>query len=775
MPSMVNVRITLQGIVQGVGFRPFIYRLAQEHAVTGYVANTGAGVLIEAEGSEQGVSGFIQDINARKPPLARIHEMNVEETSITDQARFSSFLIRESQAGLAETALLPPDLDVCPECLAELFTPGDRRYRYPFINCTNCGPRYTIIEDLPYDRPLTAMKGFALCPLCAAEYREPTNRRFHAQANACPICGPRLELADAQGEKMAADYPLIRAADLLAAGAILAVKGLGGFHLAADAADEPTVARLRARKGRPHKPLAVMAADLAAVRRFAQVREPEAAWLTSREKPIVLLEKSSNFSLAASVAPGQRCVGVMLPPTPLHHLLLADSRFAALVMTSGNRSGEPIVKDNEEATSRLAGIADGFLWHNRPIIIRNDDSVLKLTDEQPAFFRRSRSFAPLPLLLATDAGQTLALGGAEKNTVCLTRGQQAFFSQHLGDLYSPAGQENYAAVIAHLCKVLRMEPELVVHDLHPDYPSSRHAETFSCPRVAVQHHHAHAVSCMAEHGLDGPVLAITLDGSGLGEDGTIWGGEVLLATVSRYQRLAHLTPFTLPGGEIAIRQPWRLALSLLQTAYGQECLRLPLPFLKDRRETAAALLQMNTQGVNAPITTSCGRLFDAVAALLDLRETITYDGQAAIELEMIIEPGTAAEPYPYHLETGPDGCLQMNPVPMIREIVDGNKHGVTAAASSNRFHQSLAVMLTEVCRRLGSEKNVNEVVLSGGVFQNMVLRTRLSGLLAASGFRVYNHERLPPNDGGLALGQAVAGRAMVSGKGTRLDANRTPI
>jgi hydrogenase maturation protein HypF len=441
-------------------------------------------------------------------------------------------------------------------------------------------------------------------------------------------------------------------------------------------------------------------------------------------------------------------------------LLLADGRFTALVMTSGNRSGEPVIKDNEEAAARLAGIVEAFLWHDRPIVTRNDDSVLKLAGDKPVFFRRARSFAPLPLLLAADNGRTLALGGAEKSTICLTRGRQAYLSQHLGDLDSLASQENYAAVIAHLSKTLRLEPELVVHDLHPDYPSSRHAETFSCPRVAVQHHHAHAVSCMAEHGLEGPVLAVTLDGSGLGPDSTIWGGEVLLASAAHYERLAHLSPFPLPGGELAIRQPWRLAVSQLHAAYGREWWRLSLPFLKDRRETAATLLQMSARGVNSPLTSSCGRLFDAVAALLGLRETVTYDGQAAMELEMLVEPGTAAEPYPYHIEQGPDGCLRMDPAPMIREIVAELEQETPAPTISNRFHQGLAVMLAEVCGRLANEKKIREVVLSGGVFQNVILRTRLTGLLAAAGFRVYNHERLPPNDGSLALGQAVAGRAI---------------
>jgi hydrogenase maturation protein HypF len=757
---MIHALITLQGLVQGVGFRPFVYRLAREHAVRGYVANAVTGVIIEVEGSVRAVSDFIREITVRKPPLALIDDLQIRKIPLQGPGRFHSFNIEESRAGQTENSLLPPDLDLCAPCLIELFTAGARRYHYPFINCTDCGPRHTIIENLPYDRQLTAMKGFALCPLCAAEYQDPTNRRFHAQGNGCWACGPQLQLADSKGQLLPDADPLKGAVASLAQGHILAMKGLGGFHLAVDARNEKGVARLRQRKSRPHKPLAVMAPDLSAVRLFATITAAEEKWLCGREKPIVLLRQSTEYGLAASVAPGQRFIGVMLPYTPLHYLLLRAGSFSALVMTSGNRPGEPTVKDNHEAVARLAGIADGFLWHDRPIINRNDDSVIKLSDNSPVFLRRSRSFAPLPLLLPYDNGCTLALGGAEKNTICLTKGRRAYLSQHLGDLDSPAGLAQYEATINYLQQVLRIEPDLVVHDLHPDYPSSRYGAGLARPRVAVQHHHAHAVSCMAEHDLTGPVLAIVLDGSGYGTDGTIWGGEVLLATTDQFERLAHFTPFPMPGGELAIRQPWRLALGQLHNAYGLDILQLNLPVLRHHRQELVTLEQMMKKGLNSPLTSSCGRLFDAVAALVGLREVITYEGQAAMELEMLCDAEYLPDPYSYSLEKAAAGCWQMNPAPMIREIILDLAENKTPAEVSNRFHQTIATILQQTCRRLRDTKGLAQVVLSGGVFQNLILRDRLTGLLAADGFRVLNHRRLPPNDGGLALGQAVAGRAI---------------
>jgi hydrogenase maturation protein HypF len=504
----------------------------------------------------------------------------------------------------------------------------------------------------------------------------------------------------------------------------------------------------------------VMVPDLAAARRFAIISAVEEGFLSSREKPIVLLRQRPDYDLAANVAPEQCFIGVMLPYTPLHHLLLAAGSFPALVMTSGNRSGEPISTNNREAAVSLAKIADRFLWHNRPIISANDDSVIKLNGNSPVFFRRSRSFAPLPLPLISDAGRTLALGGAEKNTVCLTRDKRAYLSQHLGNLDSPSGLARYSATIDHLQKLLRIEPDLVVYDLHPDYPSSRHGATLNLPRIMVQHHHAHAVSCMAEHNVAGPVLGIVLDGSGYGTDSTIWGGEVLLVLPHRFERLAHFTPFALPGGESAVRQPWRSALAQLHNACGREGLRLPLAVLRNHEKSLTTIEQMLENRINAPLTSSCGLLFDAVAALVGLRESITYEGQAAMELEMLITGESPLDPYPFFLESDSTGCWQMDTRPMIREIVAALTGHKTAAEISNRFHSTIAIILQQTCNRLREIHSLNEVVLSGGVFQNFILRTRLTELLAADGFRVFNHQQLPPNDGGLALGQAVAGRAI---------------
>ena len=755
----------VSGTVQGVGFRPFIHRLAMRHGITGSVANTAAGVLIIADGPAPAVQRFRQAISEEAPPLAVIAGLTEKKTCIPATGRHAAFRILDSIPTGETIGPVTPDADVCSACLRELFDPADRRYLYPFINCTDCGPRYTLIAQTPYDRPTTAMADFPMCAACLTEYQDPADRRFHAQATCCSICGPQLTLTDAGGVRQETDAPLLAVAELLHAGNIVAIKGLGGFHLAVDATNATAVARLRARKGRPAKPFAIMAPDAAMVETFARITTDERPWLTDSRKPVILLVKKTPFPLAEDVAPANRLIGVMLPYTPLHHLLFAHGSFQALVMTSGNLSGSPIVKGNDEALAALAGIADFFLLHNRRIISRTDDSVLRLAaDGQVTFLRRARSFVPTGLPLATDAGRTLALGAMQKNTVCLTRGDQAFVSQHIGDLDNPETIRQQEVLNNHLMALLRVEPDLIVHDLHPDYPSSRyarHLQNKDRATVAVQHHHAHAVACMAEHGLTGPVLAVILDGTGYGPDRTVWGGEVLVAEHATYYRAAHFTPVPMPGGEAAIREPWRMAISHLAAAFGPAFRDLPLPVLAEHQEQITILTQMMARGINSPLTSSCGRLFDAVAALLDLRYSVSYEGQAAAELEMLILPDTP-DPghYDFAIEYPADRPWLLEGAPLIRAVVEDIVAQAPAPVVSHRFHNALAALFAETCQRLREKTGLTQVVLSGGVFQNMTLLASLTEKLTADGFAVYAHHLVPPNDGGLALGQAVAGRAI---------------
>ncbi len=759
---MVRAEIIASGIVQGVGFRPFIFRLARRHGLTGSVANTPAGVVIVADGPQKEVDRFAAAIRSGAPPLAVINELTAVRRKIDPDRIHSEFLIRESIPTGEKSGPVTPDSDVCPACLAELLDPADRRFGYPFINCTDCGPRYTLIEQTPYDRPLTAMADFPMCGACRAEYQDPANRRFHAQATCCPDCGPLLLLVDPANRPLGRNDPLAAAATRLRAGQIVAIKGLGGFHLAVDAANEQAVARLRRRKGRPAKPLAIMARDIDAAASFAAISDHERAWLTGPQKPVVLLRKKTPFAPAANVAPDNRFIGVMLPYTPLHHLLLAGVQRPALVMTSGNRSGSPIVKDNDEALLQLAGIADCFLLHNRRIVTRADDSVLRLNDQgRISLLRRARSFVPAALPLAEDAGRTLALGAMLKDTICLTRGRQAFVSQHIGDLDNLDTVRSLRELIDHFTALLRIEPELIAHDLHPDYPSSRYAREQHLPLVAVQHHHAHAVSCMAEHRLTGPVIAITLDGSGYGPDKTVWGGEVLVAGYDDYTRAAHLVPVPLPGGEAAIREPWRMAVSHLAHALGPEFRELELPVLDQCRDRLIPLVQMMEKGINSPLTSSCGRLFDAVAALLDLRYTVSFEGEAAAMLEMAIaDHGRDQGFYDFMVRENPGGPWLLDSGPVIRGVVRDILAQVPAPVISSRFHNTLAALFCRTALLLGEQTGITRVVLSGGVFQNMTLESALKTRLERDGFSVYVHNRVPANDGGLALGQAVAGHAI---------------
>jgi len=744
----------IQGIVQGVGFRPFVYQLAHRFDLAGYVINTAQGVLLEVEGPETRIGDFFEAIVSETPPLAQISALDRSELPVLGE---HSFKIRESRAGLGRSALISPDVSICPDCLSELRNPGDRRYRYPFINCTNCGPRYTIIRDIPYDRPSTTMQKFEMCPTCRAEYDDPSNRRFHAQPNACWKCGPQTALHDLDGNPVPCSDPVQEAARLLREGAILAVKGLGGFHLAVDAANHKAVVRLRRRKHREEKPLAIMVPDLETAREIARLSDEEAAILAGRRRPIVILRKRRSHGLSPQVAPRNRYFGMMLPYTPLHYLLM-DAPFRALVMTSGNMTEEPINIENHAAFINLKGIADFFLVHNRDIYLRSDDSIVRVINRVPRQIRRSRGYVPAPIFLPERLPKlppVLAVGGELKSTVCLTKENRAFLSQHVGDMENLETFEFFLLTISHLQRILEIEPAVIAHDLHPDYLSSRFArEQEDIPLVSIQHHHAHIVSCMAEHGTVGPVIGLAMDGTGLGTDARIWGGEILLADPVSFERKAHLDYIPLPGGDVAAKFPWRMALVYLHRAYGDELFDLDIPFVRHLDETEAGIvIQMARQGVNSPLTSSCGRLFDAVASLIGLRDRNAYEGQAPIELEMRRRRGETGE-YPWRMEKS-ENLRRLLTDDLIHGIVEDLTHGTSKGVISARFHNTIMHMLRDLCRLLREETGIEEVAMSGGSFQNATLLTGLTLMLEQDGFRVYSHRLVPSNDGGLALGQAV--------------------
>jgi len=752
--SVPRARIVIEGIVQGVGFRPFVYQSARSLGLTGWVMNDSRGVLIEAEGQAEALAAFLTVLREDLPPLAAVSHLETAAVPVTGE---TEFVIRQSCSQRERRAQISPDTFVCPDCLRELLDPSDRRYRYPFINCTNCGPRYTIVTGIPYDRAQTTMAAFPMCPACRREYEDPASRRFHAQPNACPECGPRLFLLDAAGNPLESADPLQEAIAWLQKGEILAVKGLGGYHLAVDATNGGAVEELRRRKARDEKPFALMAADLARIDTFAEVREGERRLLAATERPIVLVRQRSGHAIAPSVAPDNRYFGVMLPYTPLHYLLLAHS-FAALVMTSANRSDEPIAFRDADARGRLSGIADLYLGHNREIFIRTDDSIARVMGGRPLLLRRSRGFVPRGLRLPRAQPVVLAVGGELKNTVCLTRDDHAYLSQHVGDLQNPEVFQAFLGTIEHLQDLLELNPQIVAHDLHPDYASSRYAEERSgVRRVAVQHHHAHLASCLAENQVATEAIGVIFDGTGYGADGRIWGGEFLVGDLAGYRRVGHFDYLPMPGGDAAAREPYRMALSALYRAYGKDLPQLPLLASIPRRELRL-LLQMIEKGINSPLTSSCGRLFDAVAALTGLRTRVSYEGQAALELEMAIEGDGESEAYPLVLATETTGIV-FKTTPLIRAVVDDIRRQVPTGVISARFHATLARAVAAVCCRIRKDSGLNEVALSGGVFQNRFLTEKALFLLTKEGFNVYTHSLVPPNDGGLALGQAaVAGR-----------------
>ncbi|GLV55176.1 carbamoyltransferase [Dictyobacter sp. S3.2.2.5] len=754
-------RLLVQGIVQGVGFRPFVYGLAQRWQLGGFVLNNSMGVQIEVEGAPMALRAFEQALHSELPPLARIDELQVARMEAHGE---NSFVIIESQRQDTKHALISPDSATCDDCLRELFDAQDRRYRYPFINCTNCGPRFTIIQDVPYDRANTTMRAFQMCPQCQQEYDDPLNRRFHAQPDACALCGPQVQLTmHAGGEKgsLERDTAAIeRAAANLAAGMILAIKGLGGYHLACDAFNEQAVQCLRQRKQREARPFALMVASTDHARQLCHISAAEEALLESHRRPIVLLWQREDRQVASAVAPGQHTLGVMLPYTPLHHLLLAtcqkhfrSDRPVVLVMTSGNVSDEPIAYRDEDARTRLTAISDGILAHNRDIFIRCDDSVVRVSRAGQQFLRRSRGYVPEPITLPWPVpAPMLACGAHLKNTFCLAKEKQAFISHHIGDLENLETLLSFKEGINHFQQLFDIQPEVVAHDLHPDYLATRYALELDLPTIGVQHHHAHIASVMIEHGLTEPVIGIALDGSGYGPDNAIWGGEILRADLSDFERCFHLAYLPLPGGEQAIRQPWRMAAVYLYAAYGTDFQRLDIPFTRQLPiQSWKTLEQMIKRGLNCPFTSSMGRLFDAVAALLGIQSQVQYEGQAAIELEQLAMASPASQPcYPYRISCSTG---ELDVLPMIRTIARDIEQNITAATIARRFHSTIAHLLVAACDEIRYQNGLRNVVLGGGVFQNQVLLEELIPRLLQCSYKVYLNQKVPTNDGGLSLGQ----------------------
>lgn len=766
MDSALRLHIT--GVVQGVGFRPFVFNLANRLNLKGFCLNDSEGVLIELQG--EGIERFIDELKSSHPPLARIERLKVERAF--PLAPYTEFTIRESVSAPGKFALVSPDISICPDCQRELLDPHDRRHLYPFINCTNCGPRYSIIKDIPYDRPSTTMATFRLCADCEREYHDPSNRRFHAQPNACAVCGPRVWLA---GEKSVEplygewNSPAIeRARRLLKEGMILAVKGVGGFHLACDAENDSSVRRLRQSKrgsflkgGGGNKPFALMAAGIVDIESFAALSDEERACLESRARPILLLDKRGLDTLSPAVAPGNSRLGVMLPYTPLHCLLLGhgEEMFRALVMTSGNLSDEPIVRTNEEAVQRLSGIADFFLLHDRDIYMRVDDSIVTVEGGRTRAVRRARGYVPDPIDLGEDMPEVLACGAGMKNTFCLTKGRHAILSAHMGDLDNCASLEFFKETLNNLEKTFRASPSAVARDMHPDYMSTRFASEYASLRnipgsrvIPVQHHHAHVASVMAEHGLGKSVIGVAFDGSGYGMDGNVWGGEFLIADRRTFTRAAHLDYVSLPGGEMAIKEPWRMAVSHLYCAYGEAWPPELNGFLERiGRAEAALIMKMIKARINSPLTSSAGRLFDAVASIIGLRDRVTFEAEAAIELESIASADSAPL-YPY-------GTIEGNPVridmrPMIKGVVEDCAAGASPAMISGRFHASVAGMIASTVESIGERNGIGDAALSGGAFQNRLLSGLVRGMLRERGFMVWSNERVPANDGGVSLGQA---------------------
>jgi hydrogenase maturation protein HypF len=807
-PAKQRLKVEIHGAVQGVGFRPFVYRLATELDLTGWVINDTRGVFIEVEGAEPALAEFLERLPREKPPRSIIHTL---ESTWLDPAGYDQFEIRHSDSAGAKTVLVLPDIATCDDCLAEVFDPADRRYRYPFTNCTNCGPRFTIIQALPYDRPNTTMRHFIMCPACQAEYENPLDRRFHAQPNACPQCGPKLTFhsrpptADGRpprndddvdaavgGQRSAVveeDAALLQTVEALQAGQIVAVKGLGGFHLMVDAGNAGAVARLRERKPRRDKPFAVMARDLAQTRSLCEISAAAETLLTSAEAPIVLLPRQTDAPIAENVAPGNPNLGLMLPYTPLHYLLLRELA-GPVVATSGNLTDEPICIDETEAVDRLGHIADAFLFHNRPIERHVDDSVAWLVNDEPRLLRRARGYAPLPVMVPQKLPAILAVGAHLKNTVALSVDNQVFISQHIGDLETAEAMAAFERVIADFLQLYEATPVGIAHDMHPDYLSTRWAQQefglgksptpalragarVDNPKskielVSVQHHHAHLAACLAENGVEGPALGVIWDGTGYGLDGTIWGGEFLRGDAAGFERVAHLRPFRLPGGEAAVKEPRRVALALLWELYGETALAWDevAPIRAFNPTERRLLAQMLARGLNSPVTTSAGRLFDGIAALIGLYQQVSFEGQAAMALEYAADVDVA-DAYPMHLDRRPptadsrdisgeeQSTIVLDWQPLVESVLEDLRREVKPGLISARFHNSLVEAMVAVAENVGEP----QVALSGGCFQNRLLTERAVRRLGQAGFEVLLHRQVPPNDGGISLGQVMVAAA----------------
>ena len=758
-------RIQVRGVVQGVGFRPYVYNLAQNLGLVGYALNSSAGVTIELQGDDAEIERFLHTLRSSPPPLARIEDVLVSQLEPNEDVAFS---IRESRSIEGEFALVSADVGTCEDCWRDFGDPANRRYQYAFTNCTNCGPRYTIVQDVPYDRPATTMASFQMCEQCQAEYKDPRDRRFHAQPNACPSCGPQLALAES-GQPASDDRADLRKVrQLLHHGGIVAVKGLGGFLLACDAENDAAVRRLRERKRRSDKPFALMARDLESIERFCAVCEADRAALASSRRPIVILPRREGSHISAAVAPCNNTLGVMLPYSPLHYLLFGDSadqasEFLALVMTSGNISEEPIVISNQDACERLQSVADWFVFHNRDIYMRVDDSVVRTFEGRERVLRRSRGFVPEVIDLGRPVRDILACGAELKNTFCLTKDHYAILSQHIGDLENYETLLFFQETLDNLKKLYRVSPKAIAYDLHPQYMSTRLALGLDInPKIGVQHHHAHIASCMAENHLRGKVIGIAFDGTGFGTDGQIWGGEFLAADLAGFERYAHLRYVSMPGGDAAVRQPWRMALSYLCDSFGAQHLpEIPQWFRQVPEKHIAIVNAMLSRGINTVRTSSCGRLFDAIASLAGLRQEVTFEGQAAIALEMAASD-KASEAYSFELEG--DRPLQIDVRPMIREIVKDLSQSRSAADIGARFHNTIARIMVEVALRMRNTEGLNSVCLSGGTFQNRYLLERGVRQLRERGFDVFLHATVPPNDGGISLGQAtIANELLHSG------------
>ena len=762
---MKAARIKVNGVVQGVGFRPFVYRIAHENGVTGWVRNTSGNVEIEVEGTGREVDKFVVALKAEAPPLSRIDHIDIISCSAHG---YSKFEIRESLSAEGEYQLVSPDIATCSDCRREIFDAKDRRYRYPFTNCTNCGPRFTIIDDIPYDRANTTMRKFRMCKLCRREYDDPLNRRFHAQPNACPDCGPRLSLVDKNGKAVACDDPIAASSGLLRDGKILAIRGLGGFQLACDATNAKAVKLLRKRKRRPSKPFAVMFPSIAEIEGHCVVSKKEKELLGSPEAPIVLLKwKRDESNIVSGVAERLNYLGAMLPYTPLHHLITSDAGIP-LVMTSGNLSEEPIAKDNDEALRRLGGIADYFLLHDRDIYARYDDSVC-IVEREPQVVRRARGYAPYPVRLGFEAKQVLACGAELKNTFCLTKGRHAFVSQHIGDMENAETLEHFENTVELYKKLFRVEPEAIAYDMHPEYLATKYAhrvaESAGLLLVPVQHHHAHIVSCMADNGVEGPTIGVALDGTGYGTDGAIWGGEFLVAELGRFDRVGHIEYVPLLGGEAAIKKPYRMALSYIWSTLGEDTPLDGLPLTKLDSGELTLLKQQLKRGLNCPLTSSAGRLFDAVSAITGVCEEISYEAQAAIELEMVAEGvrrSHGAKLYPFNIVER-NGLRVVKLSKLIAAIVKDVRGGVPPSRISLKYHRTMAQVVREMCLSISKDTGIKTVALSGGVFQNRLLTRLVVESLEADGFKVLTHRDVPCNDGGISLGQAVIANFVLSG------------